>query len=249
MTCDCDDIRQRLLRSDHPDKPAAAEAAHLAGCDSCRAWLRRVAQLEEMLPHIPAPPSQPPAELLALFRAAADKPVVAPAAQRLPSFRAKREWARQKLALALALAATLSLFALTWWAVQHVGKPGPKPGLGVRRHNPAPRERLHQGIDEVRECLARAKAQPENAKEVAKQAARFRELLERDVVNVAKNITIGERQIDLPGIANLLARAQKEADGLARAWQTKHPESARSMHQMASAAEQAEKELRKLIAT
>jgi hypothetical protein len=245
----CDPIRQRLLASERPDKPASAEANHLAGCSSCRAWLRRVVQLEEMLPKIPIADPGPPEELLALFRTAGVKPVVPPPAQRLPSFRPKREGARQKLALALSLAATLSLFAITWWAVPH-SKIAPSKATKNRVESKprTPRERLNALVDQARDCLDQAKAHPEDAAGVAKQAARFRRLVEWDLQAEAKSTTPGERQIVLPGIANLLAHSRNEASELAAKWQGKHPDSARSMREMADAAEQAENRLRLLMA-
>jgi hypothetical protein len=247
----CDTIRQRLLASESPDKPAHAEANHLAGCCACRAWLRRLAHLEEMLPLLPVPSSAPPPELLALFRATAPRPLVA-APQRLPSFRPKREGARQKLALALALAATLTLFAIAWWALPHSQTPPQKSysqRIAEKQEAKTPRERLIGMADLAKELLDEAKADPDNAAHVAKQARWFRRLMEQDLADQAKNISVGERVAVVGGVANRLAKARDEASRLASTWKARHPDAARSLREMADAAAQAESRLRALLRT
>ena len=60
----CTTIQRRLLAAEQPDRPAAEVKSHLAECPACRAWHRRLVQLERHIPLLPVPPSEGKAELL-----------------------------------------------------------------------------------------------------------------------------------------------------------------------------------------
>jgi hypothetical protein len=60
----CETTRQRLLKSERPDRPPADVQPHLAACSACREWQRRLTRIERQLPDVPVPPSAPPPSLI-----------------------------------------------------------------------------------------------------------------------------------------------------------------------------------------
>jgi hypothetical protein len=122
----CDAIQHALFSLLRPDQPPAIVQTHLAQCPVCRACHERLLQMERQLPLLPVPPSNAKAKLLRQLR----EETGAPGAETIPlhgwpgESRGERLWrlrerAKQKLALAAALAAALVLFAVGWAVWQH----------------------------------------------------------------------------------------------------------------------------------
>ncbi len=124
----CTLVQRRLLSAEQPDQPAAEIKSHLAQCPACRAWQRRLVQIERHIPLVPVPPSTVKDEFVArllgttpsesLRPAVVERPAIA---ERPPVWQSAlvpgpKERGRQKLSLAFALAASLLVFALVWWA-------------------------------------------------------------------------------------------------------------------------------------
>ena len=127
----CEQIQRRLLASDSPGQPSAETRRHLAECPTCRVWHSRLAELEKQLPLLPIPPSERKAEVL---RQILDVPVKASKGNApaytpvLPFAEPVRERGLRKVAMAMAMAAGLAIFALGLWAWQHPVDP-PKPDM------------------------------------------------------------------------------------------------------------------------
>jgi hypothetical protein len=245
----CTTIRQRLLASERPDQPGAAEAAHLSRCPACRAWLHRLARLEEMLPQLPVPPSEPPAGLLEMLRAAPLRPLVRPTL--LPLYPVpRREGARQKLALAAALAAALALFALGWWALPHTVPPDAPPQDAFRtvvagrlENARTPHERVAALARLSDELVAEACARPGDAR-LAELALHFRVVVMRDLPQHAREVPGTDRAAVLGPVASRLGRVESEVSRLAAL--ALRPATATQLRRIAQAARDAERHLRTL---
>jgi cyclophilin family peptidyl-prolyl cis-trans isomerase len=118
----CELIQRRLLASDSPAQPSAETRRHLAECPACSAWHSRLVELEKQLPLLPVPPSERKAEVVRQILDAPEKaskrraPAYAP---RLSFAELPRERGLRKVAVAMAMAASLAIFALGLWVWQH----------------------------------------------------------------------------------------------------------------------------------
>lgn len=118
----CSAIQNELLGSDNPAEPSAAVRAHLARCRVCRAWHRRLLQMEEQLPQLPVPVSAAGSRLVRQILdtpsgSELPAPLLRPQLRLvLPPAARARQRGQQKVALAFALAAAMLFFAVCWWA-------------------------------------------------------------------------------------------------------------------------------------
>lgn len=257
----CAAVRQYLLGSEHPDQPGPADARHLAGCPACQAWLRRLVRLERQLPQVRVPSCPPPSALLAriLTEPTGDTPpLVRPP---LPQFdqRRVREGGRQKLALALALAATLTLFTLAWWAE----RPGPTRSHAARgtatvrpydreiagRLRPArtPAQRVEALAHWAEEILVGVRTRGHDAGQVAELAERFDRLVRGDLLHFAHEVPAAQREAVLSPVARRLREAESAASHLAAEWARRHPGSVEPVRRIAAAAHEADRRLRVLV--
>ena len=257
----CTTIRSRLLASDRPDQPAAEETHHLAGCPACRAWLARLVRLEQQLLLLPVPLSLPPAALFAqVLKAAPAAPLVTTPASLRPSPYPRREGGRQKLALALALAAALVLFAVGWWALPHTQSlpPHAQPTATSkgRPYHQLVAQRLKQAstrekrvvvlADLAEEFLDEVRTHANDPDHIAELARHFTQLVQHDLQRVAGELSPGERNAVLPLVAKRLVLAREKAVHLAAAWEKGRPVAAGSLRQIAAAAAEADRQLRQL---
>jgi hypothetical protein len=252
----CAATRERLLGSEQPDRPAAEERRHLAGCPSCRAWHRRLVGLEQHIPLLPVPPSRPPAALFARILRPAGAPLLTPHPALLSSFRPRREGARQKLALALALAASLALFAVGWWAWPHHAAPAARPALAryAERRDRAlatartPQHRVERLTDLADELLAEVRTHPDRPDRAAELASHFRQLVGHDLPWHAGQLPPADRRAALLSVADRLGKIESEASRLAADWRGQHAAVGASLRQIADAAREADSGLRRLAA-
>jgi hypothetical protein len=145
----CESTRQRLLRSERPDRPPADVQPHLAACAACRGWQRRLTRIERQIPELPVPSSEPPAALIRQILAGppplpggpvpglnAGSPwwVNNPMADRNqpgpidrsrfdPTYSRHNERARRKVAVAFAMTLGLAAFSLSWGLWPHPPSP------------------------------------------------------------------------------------------------------------------------------
>jgi hypothetical protein len=120
----CEQLQHGLLEADSPGEPSAEMRRHLAECPSCRVWQSQLLQLEQQLPLLSVPPSQRKDEVIRLIFEApepASQKVKAPAYVPRHLFNMPpRERGLRKVSLAIAMAAALVVFAVGWWASQHL---------------------------------------------------------------------------------------------------------------------------------
>lgn len=163
----CDLCRRYLLATEEPAQPTGPAALHLAGCPVCRAWHARLVAVEGDLTKLPVPDSSAArARFLRRVRGTTRRgPVIAPRRWQ-PSV---QERARRKLSVAMALAASLLVFAGGWWAWQQPQKPAAPQDSVARwekehvadplRQAQSPRERvalLSRTAEDVQRDLFRA---------------------------------------------------------------------------------------------
>ncbi len=253
----CIRVRQRLLASERPDHPAAVESRHLASCADCRVWLRRLVRLEQRLSLVPIPPSVPPPALLAMLRSAPDDALVKPPAL-LSAVRPRQEGGRQKLALAIALAASLLVFAIGWWAWPHGREDNLTNGSAFPRksheelvtkwlapaHTPA--QRVNALVALADDCFKQARVNPNDPTSVQRQAFHFRGVVKHDLPPNAHEVSPGERTITLKDAANRLGQIRDSATSLADHWEHAYPVAAKAMRQIAADASDAERQLREM---
>jgi hypothetical protein len=253
----CISVRQRLLASERPDHPAATESRHLSSCADCRAWLRLLVRLEQRLSLVPVPPSVPPPALLAMLRSAPDDALVKPPAL-LSAVRPRQEGGRQKLALAIALAASLLVFAIGWWAWPHVQEDSSSHGPTLTRnsheeqlkkrlasaHTPA--QRVNALVDWADDCFRQAQLNRDDPTSVQGQAFHFRGVVKHDLPQHAQDVSPGERVNTLKDAANRLRQIDVNATRLADSWEPTNPVAAKAMRQIAVDARDAERQLREM---
>jgi hypothetical protein len=245
----CATARQHLLGSERPDRPGQQLAAHLTGCCSCRAVQRRLTRLEQEIPRLPVPTCPPPP---ALFEKVLHGPPLVQTPARLrhnPD--TTREGGRQKLALAFALAASLLVFAVAWyaWPRPRVETVSPDRALYLKMLNAklppgvTPRQGV-EGLTELAEEMFRT-APKANTAELKTLAKQFDWLMRQDLPHEAGKLPVGERPEVLKTITARLQRLESEA---ARLEAARSGQSAESLRRIALAVSEADRRLRQLSA-
>lgn len=257
----CAVVRQTLLASERPDLPGPEENSHLQTCPACRAWLGRLTRLERQIRRLPVPDCPPPEALFAWIDEAAAAPrLIVP----LPSLRTpprtRSEGARQKLALAFSLAATLALFTLGWWAWPHrpeglavTSSPTAADDFPSRRTQRlrqarTPGERVVVVVDLADEFLIEVRRHGEQPDEVARLASHYDRLIQQDLVRLAADLPPVERPAVLAPLAERLRRAESEASRLATEWDAPHAASAAAVRRIVATAGDGDRRLRLLVA-
>ncbi|MGH7224139.1 MAG: hypothetical protein ACRELF_12990, partial [Gemmataceae bacterium] len=138
----CTVLQRRLLSAEQPEQPADEIKNHLAQCPACRAWQRRLVQMERQIPLLPIPLSTAKEvflqRLTGTYGGEAAHPTIADPATlwRSTMTPGRKERAFRKVSLAFALAASLLVFSLAWWSWPHDHHPA--PDIAKRRHNHVP---------------------------------------------------------------------------------------------------------------
>jgi hypothetical protein len=248
----CTTVQHRLLDSECLEPPPGELESHLARCPACRDCLQRLVHVERHISNLPVPSSWRDQLLIRALLDGTALPLT-----RMPSPRKRfhlKERGLQKLALALALAATLAAFALGWWLWPHhqvIPHPGPVDPLVQRQADrdqrlaaaSTPRERV-QKLALLAEELQVEFCQHHQDTERLDVLARFyREVVCEDLVRHARALSPQERTLLLPTITGNLRSAESEASRLA----AEHPESAPSLLVIARAASEGERSLRDLL--
>jgi hypothetical protein len=261
----CDAACRRLLAAERPDRPAADVRRHLAACPACRAWARRLAEAEAGLARLPVPPPAP-AALEALLRRVHEEPAPAGTNGLPPLVRPgpltpptpAKERALRKLAWAVAIAATLLVFALASWAWHARGPqkpPAPAPWQDLvdqqarRDHILAegtPRERVEKLAELAGDVQKRVRtlAKEGDAEHLAQEAAFYGELVRDNLPGSAAALPADERPAVLQPVADGLDRANSDFAQMAAA--AAGPASA-SLHDLERAARDGGVRLRELL--
>jgi len=253
----CRKIQQLLLTSDHPDQPSADVRFHLADCPGCRSVQRRLVAAEQRIPLLPVPLSTGRNHFLEQIRQGVPvEPTISASELWLGSHSPPKERGLRKLALALALAASLAVFALSWWAWPHRSVPT------LQTHDPlaarqqdrdrrltqarTPAERvqvltdLAQGLHQEALQLAR-----KSDKEELRVVARFyREVVRDNLLEQARKLPRNERPM-LKDVADHLNEVESEM--LRRVAGEVEASAAAPLRDIAQAARESHDQLRQLI--
>jgi hypothetical protein len=170
----CAHIQRFLLTAERPDRIGADMRRHLDGCAACRAVQRRLLRLERDLTLLPVPPTGRLPAFIGKFLQ--HTPVNLPAVESallplVPSRRrvaSAKERGLRKLAVSIALAASLAFVVFGLWAFSPNRSPLDDP---ARPHRARLAVRLR---DEVREL---AQAKNADGERMAALAVFYRELL------------------------------------------------------------------------
>ncbi len=252
----CQSTRRRLLALECPTAPPAELHQHLADCPACQSWHEQLAGIERDVPRLPVPP---PTRREAFLEQLAGEASLPPRPYLpLPT---RRERGLRKMAVAVALAASLLVIASAVW----FGRPD-GTGNGSRVEQPAvkdplarlldddprwqqaatPRERvviLDQLANDV-EGKALALARASRGKQLADELALYRRVIDALADTEAPQTSRDERNRLLTPIANRLSTFQREALRLAR----ETPESSVSLLALADVADEGHRKLRALLA-
>jgi len=252
----CKVVRQHLLASAKPARPPAVMAEHLAQCAICRAFQRRLVNMERLVPELPVPASTAKADCV---QAVLHSDTFARHETPEIPWR-QRERALRKVAITFAMAAGLLFFALVWYAWQHhqneianLGVPPAKEnrledivnfydrGALLAAH---PRERFERltVIAQKLHDKTKERALDENFSEVSKLSAQYKILMEEGILADAARVPEADRKELLGSVAEQFSRASSEAHNLA----TQHPMIAQPLDHMAIVANNARSKLREL---
>jgi hypothetical protein len=258
----CESVHRRLLALESPEAPPADVRLHLEHCPACRSFQEHLVQMEAEVPRLPVPEPARKAAFLRTLRE--DASLLAPPPPRLhmpvPGFR--RERGLRKMAVAVALAASLLVIALgaLLWQSGSPDIPGHNPDSLARRspleqrlegmptwsQAKGPRDRVAvlDGLaDEVERTVVRTR-RAVSREEMERQVKFYQEVIDRLTEIEAKGLSDTERKEVLDPIARRLAAVDSEATRLAR----RHPEMADSLRQLASVAAEGDRKLRALLA-
>ncbi len=255
----CTVIQRRLLAAERPEQPPAEIQNHLAQCPACRAWQRRLIQMERLIPQLSVPSSTAKELFLERLKAEGRKKkqniLVHPSAFLLPPF--KKERALRKLSLAFTLAASLLVFAFAWWSWPR--NPVAPPDLS-RIEQAKLEHRLNNSlrVETVKERVLRlaqladeihgeARKLVDNSERLEQWSQFYTRIVSLHLIEQARQLPPEDRQTVLEKIALRLAEAESEATRLATQCQAAAPRSAAALHQIALASQKGERDLRTLL--
>lgn len=256
----CTVIQRRLLSSEQPEQPAADIKGHLAQCPSCRAWQRRLVQMERQVPHLPIPPSTAKERFLERIvgpplsrtngRAITDPATL----WRSPLAPGPKERALRKVSLAFALAASLLVFALAWWSWPHdpvAAADREQARLEERLrdslHGDTPKERVLRLAKLAEEIHGEARQLVDNRVRLEQRARFYARVVGENLMEQARQLPLAERPAVLHEVAERLREAESAASRREAELQTTAPESAASFHRIALVSRKGERDLRALM--
>jgi len=264
----CTVIQRRLLSAEQPDQPAAEVKSHLSQCPACRAWQRRLVQIERQIPLLPVPPSTAKAELLQRILGTVPGDAVRPTIAEPPNpWRSSvapgpKEIGLRKLSVAFALAASLLIFSLVWWAWPHSNITVPssvvdrrvadQDKLEQRLHKALlvekPQERILQLAGLAEELLDEATKMADNAEKLDQRAQFYTRVVSKDLMEQARQLPPADRPAVLEEVASRLERTESKASQMvSKLNNTGQKSAAVSFNQIALAARKGEKHLRALM--
>jgi hypothetical protein len=259
----CTVLQRRLLSADQPEQPPADLQSHLAECPSCRAWQRRLVQMERHIPLLPVPPSNAKAQLLQRLLGPrpgeTERPPIADPSTlwRAALAPGPKERGLRKLSLAFALAASLLVFALAWWSWPHA--PGPASDLTLREqarlderltnslHGDTPHDRVLRLAKLAEEVQGEARTLVDHSERLEQWARFYSRVVSEHLIEQARQLPADERTVVLEKVASGLRQAESDATRLATQLKTAAPRSAASFQEIALASRKGERDLRALL--
>jgi hypothetical protein len=257
----CTVIQRRLLSAEQPEHPPGDIMSHLAQCPTCRAWQRRLLQLERLITQLPVPPSTAKEEFVQRMvgppRTAAEPPAIADPAIVWRSTLAPgpKERGLRKLSLAFSLAASLLVFALIWWSWPHKPIPPLDPArieqarLEQRLSNSlgvdSPKERVLRLAELAEEVHGEARSLVDQTERLEQWARFYSRVVGEDLIDQARQLSPADRPTVLKEVAERLTKMESEASRFASQL-TRAPRSAAAFQQIAVASQKGERDLRAL---
>ncbi len=264
----CTVIQRRLLTAEQPDQPAADVQGHLDQCPACRAWQRRLVQVERQIPLLPVPPSTAKAELLqrildtgpreTVRSAVAERPTL----PRSPLAPGPKERALRKLSVAFALAAALLVFALGWSVWPHNPGTAPLPPsltlqqldqkklderLASAMRVDKPQDRLLKLADLAENVHGEANAMADNVEKLDQWARFYARVVSENLMEQARQLPRADRPAVLEKVAERLTRTESDASRRAIQLKDTSPKPAAAFGQIALVARKGGRDLRALL--
>jgi hypothetical protein len=260
----CTSIQRRLLSTEQPDQPPAEIKSHLAQCPACRACQLRLVQTERQIRELPVPPSTAKEELLQRILAGTRRGRVADPSHLWRSALASgpKERGLRKMSVALALAASLLVFALTWWNWPREPSPvvnrekSDQAGMDDRLlegrlakvlRGDTPKERVLKLADLAEDVQSEAGRLTDNSERLERWAQFYARLVGTHLVEEARHLPAAERAAVLPRVTGSLIDTESNASRLAAQLKAASPRSATSFSRIALASRKGEQELRALM--
>jgi hypothetical protein len=257
----CTVIQRRLLSAEQPEHPPGDIKSHLAQCPSCRAWQRRLVQMERQITQLPIPPSTAKEQFLQRIvgprPADAQHPTIADPAMvwRSTLIPGPKERGLRKLSLAFALAASLLVFALAWWSWPRNTVVPPDPvkieqakldqRLSSILSGETPKERVLLLTKLAEEVHGEARALVEQSERLEQRARFYSRVVGEHLFVQAQQLPPEERPAVLKEVAQRLTIMESEASRLA-AQLKQSPRSAAAFQQIALASQKGERNIRAL---
>ncbi len=258
----CTVIQRRLLSAEQPEQPPDDIKGHLAQCPSCRAWQRRLLQLERQIPQLPVPPSTAKEQFLQRIvgprRPNAEHAAIADPAVLWRSTLAPgpKERGLRKLSLAFAMAASLLVFSLAWWSWPHNSVAPQDPlrseqvKLDQRLSNSligdTPKERVLRLAKLAEEVHGEARALVDHSEKLEQRATFYARVVSENLIEQARQLSPADRPAVLKEVAQRLTEMESEASRFAAQLKRTAPQSAAAFEQIAVASRKGERDLRDL---
>jgi len=259
----CTIVQRRLLSAEQPDQPAADIKSHMGQCPSCRAWQRRLVQMERQVPLLPIPPSTTKdlflQRLTGTCQGDTGRPAIADPAtlwrsQLMPG---PKERALRKVSLAFALAASLLVFALAWWSWPHDHIPAPdfaqqdqarlEESLHTSLYANTPKERVLLLVQLAEEVHGEARKLADNSDRLEQRALFYSRVVGEHLIEQARQVPAKDRAVVLQRVADSLREAESTASRWEAQLQKSAPRSAASFRRIALASRKSERDLRALM--
>ncbi len=256
----CTVLQRRLLSAEQPDQPAADIRNHLDQCPSCRAWQRRLIQMERHIPLLPIPPSTAKAQLLQrILGTHTDRPTIADPSNlwRSSLTPGPKERGLRKLSVAFALAASLLVFALAWWSWPR----NPITGIEVAKREQArleerltnslrvdtPKERLFRLAKLAEEIHGEARTLVDNTEKLEQWTRFYARIVGQHLIEQARQLPREDRPAVFEEVAAALSKMESDATRLATQLKSVAPRSSASFDQIALVSRKGEQDLRALL--
>jgi hypothetical protein len=220
--------------------------------------------MERQIPLLPVPPSTARDELIARVLGLPPAGAVRPTLPLSALAQGPKERGLRKLSVALALAASLLVFALVWWSWPRdsVAPPNRAPvARGERDQNKlderlsgalvagTPKERLLKLADLADEVHDEASRMTNNAERLDQWARFYSRVVSEHLLAQARQLPPEDRPVVLTDIANRLRDTESKASRLASGLEATSPRSASSLNQIALVARRGDQDLRALMRT
>jgi hypothetical protein len=265
----CDAVHRCLLALERLDEVPADVRKHLDACGGCRGMHEQLVQIETDVPLLPLPPPLRKAAFLdELVR-----PAPGPVDTRSSFFRltslfrptsdGKREKALRKVAISVALAATLLISVIGLWLWnRETSDDGTNGNLvagktwldrqrerdvrWAKADTPVERVRLLDELANDVERKALALAESKRIDDFNTELNNYQEVLTALIEQEAPQMSAEEKRRMLSPIADRLAHVESEASRLAMQ-PKQHPETARKLNELAMLAAEGNRQLRQLF--